>query len=228
MGIPIVINNLNRYTTTKNLYEHLLKLNYNNISIIDNGSTSESVLNWYYWSNIPLISKSQNLGHLAIYSGKTMQRFRELGHKYVVYTDSDIELNPDTPENFIELIIELMEKYNINKGGLALKIDDLPLNEFTPGFKDWESKYWINELEPNVYKAELDTTFCVIRTDLPFQYEAIRVAGEMTAKHIPWYTDFSNLNEEEQYYLDHVTTVSSGYKRYYNLYLKNNNNVKPM
>ena len=46
--IKIVINNRNRLTSTKNMLEHLLRLNPNEqIIILDNGSTYPPLLEWY-------------------------------------------------------------------------------------------------------------------------------------------------------------------------------------
>jgi len=211
---PIYINNLNRLTTTKKLVEDLQKLGYEDIVIMDNGSTYRPLLDWYKTQNV--VHLPSNMGQLAIYNSGMLS---VLASKWAVYTDSDIELSPMTPRGFIETMIEKAEKYNVTKAGLALRVNDLPENEFTDIFKEWESKFWKDVLERDVYKAHVDTTFCVLRTDSPFTYEAIRLGGDYTCRHIPWYTDFGNLSEEERYYLESVSTEFSGYRRYYNQYL---------
>lgn len=221
MGIPIVINNLNRLSTTKKLYEDLNNLGYYNIYIIDNGSTYKPLLEWYYWNNVQVL-RNQNLGQLAIYNGGYMQKFKGEGFDWVVYTDSDIQLNPNTPKGFIEHIIETCEKHGITKGGLSLSLDNLPETELSVKIKDWESKYWNQPVEKEVFLSEIDTTFCCIKTTKSFDYKALRFAGDFTATHLPWYTDFNNLTEEEKYYLDHVNEEYSGYRREYNLFLNAN------
>ena len=48
IDIKVVINNRNRLTTTKNLVEHLLRLNpEEKIIIIDNKSSYQPLLDWY-------------------------------------------------------------------------------------------------------------------------------------------------------------------------------------
>lgn len=212
LDTPIIINNFNRLSTTKKLVEDLKHLGYTNLHILDNASTYSPLLG-YYSTNPCVIKKlDQNLLWLAVYNSGYINEF--LDYPWIAYTDSDIQLNPDTPHNFIDILIEKAEKYGRPKAGLALRIDDLPDNEYANHFRTWEKKYWEKELEPGVYDAHIDTTFCVIKPGTPFDYSAVRVAGNFTAVHVPWYTDFNNLPEEEQYYLESSHEWST-YKRFY-------------
>lgn len=211
--IPVIINNFNRLTTTKKLADDLFRLGYTDIHILDNLSTYPPLLEWYTQCPYKVVRLEANLQQLAIYNSGYINNFLGV-NPYIAYTDSDIELNSQTPLEFIEKVVYLMEKYTQVKGGLALKIDDLPNNEYAQHYKDWETKYWQVELEKDVYSADIDTTFSVIRPGVPFEYKAIRVAGDLTAKHIPWYVDFNNLSEEEQYYIDSALEWST-YKRFY-------------
>jgi hypothetical protein len=36
------------------------------------------------------------------------------------------------------------------------------------------------------------------------RYESVRIGGDFACRHIPWYLDFTNLSEEEQYYLNNL------------------------
>lgn len=217
--IPIVINNFNRLSTTKKLADDLNTLGYTNIHILDNNSTYSPLL--AYYENCPYIVKrlDSNMEFLAIYNSGYINEW--LGKReWIAYTDCDIELNPNTPKDFIETLIKTTEKYHKTKGGLALKIDDLPDNEYANHYKIRErDAHWSKELEKDVYDACVDTTFCVIKPGLPFDYQAIRIAGDFTARHIPWYTNFSNLDEEELYYLS-TSSDNSSYKRFYHAYMK--------
>lgn len=214
--IPIVINNFNRLSTTKKLTEDLYALGYQNIHILDNLSTYKPLLEWYEFiqefSNVHVEMLEDNMEQLAIYNSGYINKFE--GKPWIAYTDSDIELNPSTPGEFIAILIEKAEKYGYNKVGLALRRDDLPDNDYANHYRWWEERYWKNELEKDVYDAHIDTTFCIIRHGQPFDYKAIRVAGNLTAKHVPWYTNFDDLSEEERYYLEQAKGWST-YKRYY-------------
>lgn len=206
--IPIVINNRNRLTTTKKLVEDLQKLGYTQIIILDNLSSYPPLLEWYDNCPIEVVRLQENMGQLAIYNSDLINRW-PVG-SWVAYTDSDLELNPETPSLFIGILSQTAEKYGINKAGLALRIDNLPkYSDYALRAIDVELKYWNEEFEKDVYKAQLDTTFGVIKVGQPFQYEAIRIAGCFIAKHVPWYTDWNNMSEEDQYYLDHASPVST-------------------
>jgi len=217
--IPIVLNNYNRLTTTKKLADDLSRLGYTNIHILDNKSTYPPLLEWYDNCSYTVKRLEDNLEQLAIYNSGYINEWLNK-EPWIVYSDPDIELNVNTPHDFIDTIISKMEKYSKTKGGLALRIDDLPDNPYANHFREWESKYWLNELEKDVYDAQIDTTFCVIKPGACFDYQAIRLGGDFTARHVPWYTQFDNLDEEEKYYLEQSKDWST-YKRFYN------NEIKP-
>lgn len=208
--IPIIINNFNRLSTTKRLVEDLKKLEYLNLHLIDNASTYPPLREWYNQCDCKVVLLDQNLGQLAVYNSDYINNFEG----WIAYTDSDIQLGDSTPFAFIERMIELAEKYNYNKAGLALRIDDLPDTPYANYAKHWEKRYWENELEKDVYIAGVDTTFSVIKVGLPFQYESIRVAGDMTARHMPWYLQYDSLDEEERYIMEQSSSEFSTTKRF--------------
>jgi hypothetical protein len=224
--IPVIINNRDRLTTTKKLVEDLFSLGYRDITIIDNGSTYPPLLEWYNVGRFkydsyfyPNVHWSENLGQLAIYNSGLINQFKH--YPWIAYTDSDIELNPNTPINFIQVMISISERYGYDKCGLALRIDNLPDTDYANKAREWEGKYWENKIFHNIFIADVDTTFSIIKPNLPFMYKSLRVAGELTARHIPWYNDINNLNEEELYYAEHSDNFST-YKRYYETF-KNQN-----
>lgn len=216
--VPIVINNFNRVTTTRKLVDDLVRLGYTNIHIIDNNSTYPELLKWYdvlreHKSPIQVHRLSTNTGSRAIWDSGLMSQFSAF--PWIVYTDSDIELNENAQSGFIEKMIAFAERNNVKKVGLALRLSDLPDTEYANTVKEWEAKYWLNEIFLDTYKADVDTTFAIIKPNEPFDYNAYRLAGTFEAKHIPWYTDFKNLSTEEQYVLDHSESYISTYKGHY-------------
>lgn len=220
---PVIINNFNRLTTTKKLCEDLTKLGYTQVVVLDNLSDYPPLLQWYQECPYRIVRLNRNMGELAIYDSDLINEWSQ--GSWIAYTDSDIQLNSMTPPDFILHLQRLGEKYGINKVGLALQIDDLPQDiDYRINVKNWETKYWANMLEPGVFAGEIDTTFCVIRVGLPAQYEALRVGGNYTARHIPWYTDFAKLSVEEKYYLDH-SSYRSNYKRIYDTWRKENQSI---
>lgn len=221
--IPIVINNRNRLTTTRNLADSIRKLGNYEVIILDNASTYPPLLDWYDTCTYEIVRETVNHGQLAIYNSGLINRWPI--QSWVAYTDSDIELGSETPANFADRLCRIGDKYSINKVGLALRIDDIPDNDENQKWvKQWESRFWTHEVEPLVYTSELDTTFGVIKVGIPFQYHALRVGGNMTCRHLPWYKTFGELNEEEIYYLEHSSPVST-YKRNYNNYINAKKNI---
>lgn len=208
--IPIIINNFNRLSTTKKLADDLSKLGYSNIHILDNNSTYPPLLEWYNSCPYKVELLGRNLGQLAIYNSDYINKFQG----WVAYSDADIELNPNTPRGFVEKMCSTAEKYQKVKAGLALRIDDLPSTIYGSYVKGEEQKFWRQELEPEVFKADVDTTFSTIIVGQCFTYEAIRIAGDCTARHIPWYLDYENLSEEELYIITHSSSEFSTTKRF--------------
>jgi hypothetical protein len=218
--IPIILNNYNRLSTTKKLADDLYNLGYTNIHILDNQSTYPPLLEYYKVCPYKVVLLDANMEHLAVYNSGYINNFLHL--PWIVYSDPDLEVFTHIPENFIQILIDKAEKYAHNKAGLALSLDGLPDNEYANHYHNWEQRYWQKELEKDVYEAHVDTTFCIIKPGECFDYRAIRVAGNLTAKHVPWFVDFNNLDEEETYYLEHSGDWST-YKRFYSAYIKSKN-----
>jgi hypothetical protein len=202
-NIPIIINNRNRYTFLKKLVDRLHAGGYNNIVILDNASTYQPLLEYYSHVNARVIKLGKNMGFDAL---DQIALYKEIKSKYFVYTDSDVLPIEECPDNFIEYFHSILQKYPlVQKVGFSLKIDDLPswYNKKADVIA-WESSFWEDELEPDLYKAKIDTTFALHR---PFakistkgRFDMIRTGYPYVARHLPWYVDSSNLTLEEQYY----------------------------
>ena len=67
---------------------------------------------------------------------------------------------------------------------------------------DWEKQFWNDRFTHNkyyeLYLADIDTTFALLNKNIPYQ-ECIRVAGDFTAKHLPWYPEHNILTVEDKY-----------------------------
>ena len=200
--IKIVINNRNRLTTTRNMVEHLLRMNpEEDIVIIDNGSTYPPLLQWYAEAGnaFEVVSKG-NIGHTALW---TLGMQSTLG-QYFVYTDSDIELDPEMPLNWKLQMINLIEKYEINKVGLSIRVDDIPDHyPLKEQVINQQARCWQDEVEPGVFRADTDTTFALYKNVGANMYQSLRVARMgFKSRHTPFYLDFNSLSEEERYILD--------------------------
>ncbi len=203
--IPIIINNYNQLDYLLKLLDALKKRGYRNIHILDNASTYPPLLEFYRNTDVDVIRLDSNYGYLALWKSGVYKKFDS---NYFVYTDPDVVMVEECPDDFMEVFFKLMQKYPMaSKVGFSLKIDDLP-DHFNKKKEviEWESRFWKKEIEPNVFDAPIDTTFALYR---PFtrggansMEHPMRLGFPYTARHLPWYTDADNLTDNMKYYID--------------------------
>lgn len=209
--IPIIINNFNRLDYPLRLIESLTRRGYTNIWIIDNHSTYPPLLKWYEECPYNVIRLKENVGYLAFIETEIHRMFAD---RYYVYTDPDVVPSEECPDDFLEYFYKLLQRYpEAVKVGFGLKIDDLP--DCFANKKhviDWESRFWTKPLAPDVYDADIDTTFALHRPNAPIGAGGrglrIRTGGVYTARHLPWYVDTVAPSEEELYYQNTCKTSS--------------------
>ncbi len=213
--IPIIINNFNRLTFLMSLIKRLEEDGYKNIYIIDNNSTYQELLNYYKNINYTIFRLNKNIGKHALWHTHLYGLFQ---NDYFVFTDSDMIPDNDCPSDYIAIFKQLLEKYpKYDKVGFGLRIDDLPdYYNLKQQVIKWENKFWEKEIENNVYRANIATTFALYRPFAAGDAEstiALRTGFPYVAKHLPWYLDSNNLSEEEKYYIQSAEISSSWYKR---------------
>lgn len=209
-SVPILINNYNRFDKLLTLIDGLTGRGYNNIWIIDNGSTYPPLVEWYKTCPYKVLLLNENVGHLSIFKTGLYKAFY---NSYYAYTDSDLEICPECPDDFMEKFISLFKRYpRVIKVGFSLKIDDLP-DVFVHKHEvvEWESQFWRKEVESGVYDAPIDTTFAVYRPwfiggIVNFKDKHLRVGPPYVMRHLPWYIDEKNLSDEDRYYLSTIAT----------------------
>lgn len=193
-------------------------MGYNEITVLDLGSTYEPLLKYYKDESIKVIYHKGN--HKSLWTDGIIKQFKG---QYVCVSDSDIELNPNTPKGFLEELVVIAKDFRVPKVGLAIEYKDIT----NPVLKDIitpiESIYWKNRLEhPHriCFWSPLDTTLCVIDKDKPFQYPAIRVA-DWPIIHKDWYSSWEDLSEEEIFYMSHADEKIATTVSHYNIWKAN-------
>jgi hypothetical protein len=210
-GIPIIINNRNRLTYLKQLVDWLQNAGYTNIYILDNNSNYGPLLEYYQSTQVNVIRLESNYGHLSLWKSGIYKKFYS---SYYVYTDPDVLPIETCPPNFMQHFLQLLKKYpGIEKVGFGLKIDDLPSHyQKKEKVIEWESKFWLNEVEKEVYNAPIDTTFALYkpftRGDVWVQ-NALRTGGNYVCRHLPWYEDSANLPHESIFYQNNMKQGAS-------------------
>lgn len=200
--VPLIIPAFNNPFYIKNFYFQIALLDCFEVYIFDNGSSYEPLLEFYdeIKGEVEIVKFDVNLGpRIFFLSDHIYQRLPQ----YFCVSDPDLQLNPELPSSFLCDLIDLTDRCEVGKAGFALDISEREL--MTPkkfrhasGWKHvWESEaeHWQHQVsgdpigEP-LYLADLDTTFALYNKrffNRSSPFDAIRVGGRYTAKHLPWY-----------------------------------------
>ena len=209
--IPIIINNYNRLECLLKQLKWLEGAGYKRIFIIDNASTYPPLLEFYKKSKHIVFRLDKNLGHTAYWQTQIPMLFK---NQRFVLTDPDVVAIGKCPNDFLHYFNCLLDHYiDVDKVGFGLKIDDIP--DTYPNKEkviNWESKFWEDKVGYNVYKASIDTTFALYRENSsgdPAMMNALRTGGEYVCRHLPWYINPEELSDEDKYYIENATNISS-------------------
>jgi hypothetical protein len=66
---------------------------------------------------------------------------------------------------------------------------------------EWESQFWHHRIHDDafeLYQAAIDTTFVLLTKNASNPGLSIRVAGDFTARHSPWYPKNDIVDDEER------------------------------
>ncbi len=207
--IPILIICHNNYKYVQNTIQQIVRINPNYesyITIINNQSSDEDTINYLKKTKTNVYHNVRNVGPW-ISSSINQGIYNAMPSKFIL-TDPDLEFHPDTPSNFIEILIQISDRYGGFKTGLALDISDYSEMfqcEYLHGktIYQWEEGFYSRLVENTsdynfpIYYADIDTTFAVINKHAGGHN--IRVAGQFTAKHLPWYSKNKIYSEYENY-----------------------------
>lgn len=229
MDIPIIVVCYNNYKYVENTLKQIKAINqhyYQNIYIMDNCSTCEKTIMFLNNIDVCVIRRDKNNGPW-IAGNTNADLYYRLPSKFIL-TDPDLEFNTNIPSNFIDILAELSDKYQTEMIGFALDISDFDKmfqnDDYTGGknIYDWESQHWSKPIEDKdyeLYDADIDTTFCLVNKR-GYLNKKIRVAGNFTAKHLPWYTDNKVCNIFETYMMNYQQTSISSSKRTIDKYIE--------
>jgi len=200
---PVYVNTFNRLTTTRKLCEQIAAMDNAVPIIIDNDSTWDPLLGWYQHCPFEVVRLTENMGHHAPW--KCGATARPNGGFYCV-TDCDLDLEgvPADLMDVLKLPLE-WQRMPVVKSGVALQINDLP--SYQSQVRQWESRFWRQRIVGDYYAAPIDTTLAMYRANTPVRIatkvagvRAVRAGGKYTARHMPWYLDPTNLDEENANY----------------------------
>lgn len=213
--IPVFVNVFNRLTTTRTLCSHLADMPDVRVVIVDNNSDWIPLLDWYE-TDCPheVIRLDENIGHHAPWKCGAVDQYAD--KQFYCVTDCDLDL-AGVPPDLMEVLRSPLSAGIAEKSGISLRIDDLP--EWQNSVAAWERRFW-NKPTPDkrYYWAIIDTTLCMYRSDLPHRLamsiggiKTVRSAMPYTARHMPWYLDCENLDEENLNYF-RTANISNSWK----------------
>jgi FkbM family methyltransferase len=214
-SIPMIIPVFNNPSYTENMVQQLVDRGFDNICLIDNGSTSEAMLATLERAEKYATVIRSGHNHGPRHTILNTEHYNLLPEFFCV-TDPDLEFQPQMPEDFVSELARITEHFKIGKAGLALRIDDAEKMHGNKFFiqgreylvPEWEQQWWRNEVGrmpdgSRIYRAVTDTTFAVYNkkyfTPNSF-FDSVRVAGTYTCRHLPWYRDSGLSVAEDRYY----------------------------
>lgn len=185
------------------------------VYLIDNASTWAPLLEFYNATQHTVIRTGGNHGHRVGWSQGLLRQLTN-GRRFI-YTDPDVVPIEDCPADALARMADVLDAdRQVTKCGFSIKVDDLP-DCAPPGAALWESRYW-NDYVPTMdaWRAPIDTTFALYRSRAVrgFRYQpAYRLPAPYSVRHLPWYLDPANLDEEQSYYVSHCDRTVSNWSR---------------
>ena len=205
--IPIVINNFENLHTLKPMVAQLQAYGYTNVIVLDNQSSYPPLLEYYQTCPCRVMRLNANRGHLALFQCPLLQ---EVLSGWFIYTDPDLEVST-LPPTFAHDLMTMHTQLDLprsTKIGCALRIDDLPdTYAHACQVRAWERQFWgtpahrVGARQVPVFQAAIDTTLALYPPGYSrHAFEAYRVAGPYTVRHLPWYYNLRRLPDNERYY----------------------------
>jgi hypothetical protein len=215
VSTPVFIIVRDRLSPLRRLIAWLEQAGHDEIWLIDNDSTFPPLLEFLDTTPHQVVRLERNLGHRSPFLSGTVQRIA--ADRHFVITDPDVVPDQACPLDAIDHFRELLDRYpEIDKVGFGLRIDDLPETyPLAADVRAWEARFWANEVEPGVYRADIDTTFALYRPlDRRHREDsALRTGAPYVAQHLPWYLGPDDLGDEDRWYREHGEPTTLNWDR---------------
>ena len=215
MTVPVFIPVRDRREPLEPLIAWLERAGLDEIWLIDNASTYEPMLDYLESTPHRVVRLDVNLGHRSPWLSGTVQR--QAHDRAFIVTDPDVVPDETCPLDAVEYFAAVLERHgDLHKVGFGLRIDDLPDHyPLADAVRAWEARFWTDEIEPGVYRADIDTTFALYRPITGRHREdlAARTGPPYVARHLPWYSDHGRLTDEERFYRAHADPAISNWDR---------------
>lgn len=213
--MKFIINNRDRLHTLQEMVAWGLAAGHE-VVIVDQASSYPPLIEWFseipsggYGSSAnPQVLRKANVGPWP--DVRTGLVEFAAGDEFAAYTDSDLDLS-ECPLDMLDLFATMLRSNSaIRKIGCALRLDDLPDAPVANHAWKREIDFWPGGFDQPIYRAKIASTLAVYRvgdvcrSTADLYGPALRVAGNCTARHRPWYYTEYNMPEDERYYLEHM------------------------
>lgn len=219
-GIPLLVVSYNNGIYVANTVSQMVRLGITPI-IIDNASTdtqTKKILSEILeQGTAKIVYSKRNYGHLVGFMDPMYQALPDI----FAYTDPDLQLHPEIPRNFLEILANLTLEYDAYKAGCALQLQHKGVparaeNRYCISVRKpflfresydvqrWEGGCWkkkISHPELEIYAAPLDTTLAVYNKSMyrgDFIFNSLRVAGCFSAIHLPWFPEIDIMTDAQR------------------------------
>lgn len=201
--IKAFIVNRNLLSTFRNTVEFLLKESRVEVVVFDQQSTYAPLLDYYQKENLHIVYANSNDGPHSVWGGKLNNEFND---NYFIVTDPDC-LYDGIPEDWLDNMLNVLDKTSAFKVGFSLDIFDLPQTDISKKVVEHEKKFWTKRVDFG-WDASIDTTFALYRPRSHFYYDAVRLDKPYCIRHMPWYITQETITDEWKYYLENASGVS--------------------
>ena len=214
-GVPAFVIVRDRLAPLLDLIGWLERAGHEEILLVDNDSTYPPMVEFLGATPHHVIRTGRNLGHRSPWLSGAVQRHAH--GRYFVVSDPDVVPAAGCPLDAVDHFRKLLDRHpDIDKVGFGLRIDDLPdTYPLADAVRQWEQRFWTHEVEPGVFRADIDTTFALYRPLERRHSEdrALRTGSPYVAEHRPWYADPANLSADDEYYRDHAERSIANWDR---------------
>ena len=201
--IPCYLTVYNRWTWAKEMAAQCEERFGLRVIILDNDSQYPPCQEWFDRCSYEVIHVGTNASCRGFWHCK---RHLEQTGWYIV-SDTDLDLT-NVPDDAVGRLIDVYKDYrDVTKVGLSLELNDVPDTYlFYDTVMTREKVFWQNRRDHRGFLADIETTFALYSPKRPALLEnkffrAIRLDRPYTARHLDWYTDLDNLNEEDSFYI---------------------------
>lgn len=209
--VPVYIPYFNQPTYLLKMVSKLVGCGFKNVNVLVNGAQTDTSKNALVLLDscreVNVVLLQQNMGPRVLFQTQLI----EYAPKLFLYTDPDLKLPEPLPDNFLTRLVEISERYKVGKVGCALKLEPEKFSKWSnfAGLEydavKAEGDFWTRPVEPDVYAAMVDTTFCLVNKTyyaLDRFFDGLRVAGGWEVKHLPWYQDQEIPQAEMEEYME--------------------------